>query len=70
MGLGLSNPTHIALIVVVLVLLFGAKRLPEVGRSLGAGLREFKDSVSGSSESASLPASTSAESPLPDWPGG
>ncbi len=33
------------LILVVLLLLFGAKRLPEMGRSLGRGMREFKDAV-------------------------
>ena len=36
------------LILVVLLLLFGAKRLPEMGRSLGRGMREFKDAVTGS----------------------
>ena len=38
---------ELLLILVVLLLLFGAKRLPEMGRSLGKGMREFKDSVSG-----------------------
>ena len=38
---------EIIIILVVLLLLFGAKRLPEMGRSLGRGMREFKDSVSG-----------------------
>jgi sec-independent protein translocase protein TatA len=60
MGLGLSNPTHIALVVVVLLLVFGAKRLPEMGRSLGSGLREFKDSVTGSSDAPQAPAITSS----------
>ncbi|MEA2299161.1 MAG: sec-independent protein translocase protein TatA [Solirubrobacteraceae bacterium] len=45
--MGLENPTHIAIIVVILLLVFGAKRLPELGRSLGEGMRGFKDSVSG-----------------------
>src|SRR5665213_903787 len=49
--MGLDNPIHIVFIVVVLLLVFGAKRLPEIGRSLGSGMREFKDSVSGQSES-------------------
>jgi sec-independent protein translocase protein TatA len=43
--IGLDNPLHIALVVVVVLLLFGAKRLPEMGRSLGEGLRTFKDSM-------------------------
>jgi len=44
---GLDNPLHIALVLVVVLLLFGAKRLPEMGRSLGEGLRGFKDSMQG-----------------------
>ena len=47
MVMGLDNPIHIVFIVVILLLVFGAKRLPEIGRSLGGGMREFKDSVSG-----------------------
>jgi sec-independent protein translocase protein TatA len=34
-------------LLLLALLLFGAKRLPEIGRSLGTGMREFKDSVSG-----------------------
>ena len=45
--MGLDNPLHIAFLVVILLLVFGAKRLPEIGRSLGSGMREFKDSVTG-----------------------
>jgi sec-independent protein translocase protein TatA len=48
MGLGLENPIHLLLVLVVVLLLFGAKRVPEVGRSLGAGIRGFKDSLTGS----------------------
>lgn len=46
--MGLDNPLHIAFLVVILLLIFGAKRLPEIGRSLGRGMREFKDSVTSS----------------------
>jgi sec-independent protein translocase protein TatA len=45
--MGLDNPIHLALLVVILLLVFGAKRLPEIGRSLGSGMREFKQSISG-----------------------
>ena len=45
--MGLDNPLHLAFIVVLLLLVFGAKRLPEMGRSLGAGMRGFKDSING-----------------------
>ena len=46
---GLDNPIHIAFVLVIVLLVFGAKRLPELGSSLGAGLRGFKDSISGES---------------------
>jgi sec-independent protein translocase protein TatA len=45
--MGLENPLHIAFLLVILLLVFGAKRLPELGRSLGTGMRSFKDSISG-----------------------
>lgn len=44
--LGLDNPIHLLFLGVLLLLVFGAKRLPEMGQSLGAGLRGFKDSLS------------------------
>jgi sec-independent protein translocase protein TatA len=45
--MGLDNPLHIAFLLVVLLLIFGAKRLPDIGRSLGSGLRDFKDAING-----------------------
>lgn len=44
---GWTSPTHLVLLLLIALLLFGAKRLPEIGRSVGHGMREFKDSVSG-----------------------
>jgi sec-independent protein translocase protein TatA len=41
------GPWEIVLLLLLALLLFGAKRLPEIGRSMGRGMREFKDSVSG-----------------------
>jgi sec-independent protein translocase protein TatA len=43
--MGLDNPIHLVLLLVIMLLVFGAKRLPEMGRSLGDGLRGFKDAV-------------------------
>jgi sec-independent protein translocase protein TatA len=43
---------ELLLILLAMLLLFGAKRLPEIGRSLGRGMREFKRSVSGIAEEA------------------
>ena len=45
--MGLDNPLHIAFLLIILLLVFGAKRLPELGRSLGTGMRSFKESISG-----------------------
>jgi sec-independent protein translocase protein TatA len=47
---GFIGIQEIVLLVVLLLLIFGAKRLPEMGRSLGRGMREFKDGVTGRKE--------------------
>jgi sec-independent protein translocase protein TatA len=52
--MGLDNPLHIAFLVVILLLVFGARRLPEIGRSLGGGMREFKDSISGDTKQPAI----------------
>jgi sec-independent protein translocase protein TatA len=61
---GWTSPTHIAVLLLIALLLFGAKRLPEIGRSLGSGMREFKESVTGQSPAPTPqplpPAETSA----------
>ena len=44
--MGLYQPAHLIVLFLIVLLLFGARRLPEMGRSLGLGMREFKDSVS------------------------
>jgi len=57
--MGWTQPSHIIIILVIALLLFGGKRLPEIGKSLGHGMREFKDAVTGNSE----PADTTPELP-------
>jgi sec-independent protein translocase protein TatA len=47
MGADLLTPTHLLFLGLLALLLFGSKRLPEIGRSLGKGIREFKTTVSG-----------------------
>jgi sec-independent protein translocase protein TatA len=44
---GLESPWHWLVLLAVLLLVFGSKKLPEMGRSLGKGMREFKGSVTG-----------------------
>jgi len=41
------GPLEIIVILVIVLIVFGPKRLPDLGRSLGRGMREFKDSVTG-----------------------
>jgi sec-independent protein translocase protein TatA len=50
--MGLDNPIHIAFLLILLLLVFGAKRLPEMGKSLGSGMRGFKDALSGEEHAA------------------
>jgi sec-independent protein translocase protein TatA len=78
--MGLDNPLHIAFIVVIVLLVFGARRLPELGRSLGTGMREFKQAITGESQSSSqsheerptlpppapTPTPTPAQTPAPE----
>jgi sec-independent protein translocase protein TatA len=47
MTTGLLSPVHIGLLLAVAVMLFGAKRLPDMGKSLGTGLRGFRHSLEG-----------------------
>ena len=63
MGTGLLQPTHLIFLLVLALLLFGAKRLPEIGRSLGVGMREFKDSVTGIQDATKI--ETRSELPPP-----
>ena len=44
---GLLQPTHLLLILLIVLILFGPGKLPELGRGLGKGIREFKDSIRG-----------------------
>lgn len=43
--MGIMQPAHLMVILVVALLVLGPKRLPEVARSIGEGIRNFKDSV-------------------------
>jgi sec-independent protein translocase protein TatA len=66
--MGLDNPIHILLLLIVLLLVFGAKRLPEMGRSLGDGMRGFKESLSGANLHDSLSAVQAPETELTGAP--
>jgi sec-independent protein translocase protein TatA len=61
--LGLDNPIHILFLLVIVLLVFGAKRLPEMGHSLGSGLRGFKESLGGEHASVTHLEAVHAENP-------
>ena len=64
---GWIGPWEIAILLVIVLLVFGPKRLPEMGRSLGKGMREFKNSISGKDEDAApaeIPAETEPKEPV------
>lgn len=64
---GLENPTHWLVVIVIALIVFGPKRLPELGRSLGSGIRGFKDSLEGKEEvPAQRPARPEAMAPEPE----
>ena len=49
MPLGIS-PVQLLILLVIILLIFGAKRLPEIGRGLGSSVREFRDGISGADD--------------------
>ncbi|HTB49510.1 MAG TPA: twin-arginine translocase TatA/TatE family subunit [Solirubrobacteraceae bacterium] len=61
--MGLDNPIHLAFLGIVLLLVFGAKRLPEMGHSLGTGLRGFKEAIGGEATHTPLSATEQTQAP-------
>jgi sec-independent protein translocase protein TatA len=57
---GLESPMHLVIVLIVAVLVLGPKKLPEVGRSLGSSIRQFKHSIDGTE-----PAATPVAAPAP-----
>jgi sec-independent protein translocase protein TatA len=55
---------EIAIVLVIVLVIFGPKRLPQLGRSLGSGMREFKDAVTGKSKGDD-PEEIEAPPPIP-----
>jgi len=59
--MGLLEPWHIIIIVFALLLMFGGKKIPELMKGLGRGMKEFKDAQNG--ESSSAPTNTNTNPP-------
>jgi sec-independent protein translocase protein TatA len=61
------GPLELAIVLVIALVIFGPKRLPDLGKSLGSGMREFKDSLTGKhdddAEQAELEAATAQPQP-------
>ncbi len=55
------GPLELAIVLVIALVIFGPKRLPDLGRSLGSGMREFKDSIAGKDEEEKQLEETKAE---------
>ena len=71
---GWVSPWEIALVLIAALLLFGGKRLPEMGKSLGTGMREFKNAITGKDDEPAVqppgelpppPAQDPAVAPVP-----
>jgi len=62
------GPTELIIVLVIVLLIFGPKRLPGLGKQLGSGMREFKDSIAGQDEKPELPPRSGDESPPPSAP--
>jgi sec-independent protein translocase protein TatA len=64
------GPLELAIVLIIALVIFGPKRLPDLGKSLGKGMREFKDSLSGENddddEQAKLEAAASQPQPTDD----
>ena len=58
------GPLEIIVVLVIVLVIFGPKRLPDLGRSLGRGMREFKDSVTGKDDDHELPSPEAKPEPV------
>jgi sec-independent protein translocase protein TatA len=61
----LFQPTHLLVIAIILLVLFGARRLPELGKGLGEGLKGFKEGLKGISDSPAPPTVQQTVAPAP-----
>lgn len=58
----LFQPTHLIVLAIIVLVLFGGKKLPELGKGLGEGLRGFKEGMKGVTDEVNKPADTQAAS--------
>ena len=65
MGSGLLSPTHLAVVLAVVLIVFGPKRLPELGKALGNGMRSFKHALDGGEDEDAVPLAPPAAETAP-----
>ena len=58
------GPLEIVIVLVIVLVIFGPKRLPDLGRSLGSGMREFKDSVTGKDDDKEIESADAKPEPV------
>jgi sec-independent protein translocase protein TatA len=63
--MGIENPVHLLFIAVVALVVLGPKRLPELARALGKGMREFRQAMSGEETATGTGTGTEMEQPGP-----
>ena len=61
----LFQPTHLLIIAIILLVLFGAKRLPELGKGLGEGMKGFKEGLKGITDPPPAPTAQQTAAPAP-----
>lgn len=65
----LLQPTHLIVLAIIVLVLFGGKKLPELGKGLGEGLRGFKEGMKGVSDEMNKPADNSSAASTAPKPG-
>ena len=59
---GLASPSHLIIVLAIVLLLFGAKRIPELAKGLGTGIKELREGISTGNDAADAPGSEEARS--------
>ena len=59
---GLASPSHLIIVLVIILLLFGAKRIPELAKGLGTGIKELREGVSADDDKPEVPGSEESRS--------
>jgi sec-independent protein translocase protein TatA len=60
---GLFQPTHLLLVLIIATLVFGPQKLPQIGKSLGEGIRSFRDAIKNAENGASADDSQASNNP-------